>query len=245
MSNGLYSAAAGMAAQQARMDALAGDVANLSTVAYKKQRVSFRELVYVERGLGTEGRSVAIGAGAAAVEAGRSFSGGQLYQVDDPLSLAIDGPGFFQVRRADGSQALTRAGNFRLDAQRQLVLPSGERLVPPVTLPADVNASDLSIGADGTVAAGGRNLGKITIVDVPAPAGLASAGDNLYAVTAASGPTRPVQRSSVRQSYLETSNVEVADAMVGLLEAQRAFELASRSIRMQDQLMEIANGLRR
>jgi flagellar basal-body rod protein FlgG len=245
MSNGLYSAAAGMAAQQARMDALAGDVANLSTVAYKKQRVAFRELLYVERGLGTAGRSVAIGAGAAAVEAGRSFAGGQLYQVDDPLSLAIDGAGLFQVRRADGSLALTRAGNFRLDAERQLVLPSGERLVPPITIPANVNASDVSIGADGTVAAGGRNLGRFVLVDVPAPAGLASIGDNLYAVTPTSGQPRPVQRAAVRQGYLETSNVEVAEAMVSLLEAQRAFELASRSIRMHDQLMEIANGLRR
>lgn len=239
MLNGLYSAAAGMAAQQQRMDALANDIANINTTGYKQARFGFRDLLYNRAG------AVQVGAGAAILDLGRNLAQGALKQVEDPLSVAIDGPGFFQVRRADGSLALTRAGDFRLDSQGALVTGSGFRVAPPITVPTGVAADDLKIAADGTVTAGGRALGRLVVVQVPAPSQLEAAGSNVFVPTAASGAPRPQPSAAVRQGFVEMSNVDFADAMVNVLDAQRAYEMSSRTIRTQDQLMEIANGIRR
>ena len=123
MLNGLYSAAAGMAAQQERLDALANDIANVNTAGYKQARFGFRDLLYNAQG------GVRVGAGSALVDIGRNFQQGGFKQVNDPLSFAIDGPGFFQVRRNDGTIGLTRDGSFRLDSRGGLVTAGGERLV--------------------------------------------------------------------------------------------------------------------
>jgi flagellar basal-body rod protein FlgG len=239
MLNGLYSAAAGMAAQQQRMDALANDIVNINTTGYKQARLGFRDLLYNRE------RSVQVGAGAAILDLGRNLAQGALKQVDDPLSVAIDGPGFFQVRRPDGSLALTRAGDFRLDSQGSLVTGSGFRVAPPITVPTGVAAGDVKIAADGTVSAGGRALGRLVVVQVPAPSQLEAAGSNVFVPNARSGAPRPQPSAAVRQGFVEMSNVDFADAMVDVLDAQRAFEMSSRTIRTQDQLMEIANGIRR
>jgi len=240
VSQGIFSAAAGMAADQARLDSIANDLANVNTDGYKEVRLGFRDLVYAQ-----QDQKVWIGSGAAAVDAGRNFSEGALRQVDDPLSLAIDGPGFFKVRRADGSTALTRNGDFRLDANQRLVTANGELLDPPITLPKGTSPDDVTIGTDGAVTAKGTRIGTITIVNVPAPTGLQSVGDSLYVPTAASGAAAPVKGSTVQQRTLEASNVDVADAMTGLIDAQRSYQLASRAISLQDQLMQIANDIRR
>jgi flagellar basal-body rod protein FlgG len=228
-----------MAAHQARLDALANDVANVNTDGYKAQRIGFRELVSNQEGV------VEVGAGSAAIDAGRSFRQGTLVETDDPLSLAIEGPGFFQVQRADGQLALTRDGRFRLDAKGALVTTGGERIVPPITVPAGATAGSVHIAADGTVTAGGTKIGQLAIVNVPAPAGLRSVGDSLYAATAQSGAPALARGSQVRSGRVEASNVEIGESMVDMMQAQRGFELQSRVIKIQDQLMEIANGIRR
>jgi len=246
MLEGLYSAAAGMAAQQQRLDGVANDLANSSTTGYKHVRVGFRDLLYSAQG-GAAGPTVMAGAGAAAGLIGRSQEQGALQQTDQPLDVAIQGPGFFQVKRADGSLALTRDGSLRLDALGRLTMQAGDLLDPPITVPRGTTPDQLSIGADGTVRAGaGRALGRIELVTVPAPDGLQSLGSNLFGVTAASGqPTAAGNGTTLRQGALEGSNVDVGDAMVDMIDAQRSFQLTSKAIQMQDQMLEIANQVKR
>jgi flagellar basal-body rod protein FlgG len=229
--DGLRAAASGLATQQARMDAIANDIANVSTPGYKKERLAFRDLV---------DRS-----GAAASDAGRSFLTGPQIASDNPLALAIDGPGFFQVKLADGRVALTRAGDFRADAGGDVVTSGGERLVPPITLPKGTELGDVTIAADGTVTAGGKKLGQIALVDVPVRSELQSIGGGLYLATTASGAADAIKDPQVRQGVLEGSNVDLGDAMVDLIDAQRSFQLASKALKTQDDLAEIANGIRR
>ena len=241
MLQGLYSAAAGMAAQQQRIDALSNDVANVNTAGYKRQRLDFRDLAYQDV---PTGNGVRAGAGAAVTSAGRSMAGGSIETTGQALDIAIEGEGFIPVRRADGSAALTRAGALRINAERQLVTSTGERVQPAITIPQDAAMDDVSIGPDGTVTALGRPVGRIQLQDVPAPQGLLAAGDNLVVPTEASGAPRNAT-GTIRQGALERSNVDIAEAMTELLEAQRSYTMASRVIQTQDQLMEIANGVKR
>lgn len=237
--NGIYAAATGMAAQQLRIDALASDLANVNTTGYKKTRIGFRDLEYADVG------DVKVGSGAAAVDGGRSLVQGALQESGDPLSVALEGPGFFQVKLADGRMALTRSGDFRLDAQGALVLAGGERVQPPVVAPKGVTPDGITIGRDGAVTAGGKKIGQLTVVDVPAPSRLTEIGGGFFVPTEASGAAKTLAGVSVRQGFLEGSNVDVAETMVAMIESQRAFELASRAVKLQDQLLEIANGIRR
>src|SRR6266550_3310741 len=203
MLEGLYSAAAGMAAQQDRMDSLANDVANVNTPGYKHLRVGFRDLIYQQSGRGSL-TNVRTGTGAAAMTLGRSQAEGSLQQTGNPLDLAIQGDGFFQVRRPNGQLALTRNGSFRLDPTGRLVNDQGVLVEPGVTVPRGTSPKQLHIASDGTVTTdGGRRLATGT---------------------------------------LEMSNVQLADAMTDMMDAQRSFELASRAINMQDQILGIANG---
>ncbi len=238
MLNGLYAAAAGMIAQQTRMDSLANDIANVNTTGYKSQRLGFRDLIYnIEQGM-------PVGAGSAVVDAGRLFTEGGLQATGDPLSLAISGPGFFQVRLSDGSTGLTRAGDFRLDADGMLVTASGNRLVPSIRIPATTPSDGIAVGSDGTVTASGKVVGRITVVAVQAPAYLRALGDTTFATTAQSGAARAIGGSSIQQGYLESSNVDLADSLTIVIDAQRSYQLDSRAIQTQDQLMQIANNIR-
>jgi flagellar basal-body rod protein FlgG len=238
MLNGLYSAASGMLAQQTRMDMLANDLANLNTTGYKQSRIGFRDLLYNSE------QGMPIGAGAAVVDAGRNEAEGALQQTGDPLSLAIDGPGFFQVRRSDGSIALTRSGDFTTDASGDVVTSSGERLVPPLHIPAGTDLDKVSVAPDGTVKAGQTTIGKITLVDVTNTAGLQALGSNLFAPTSNSGTPQAIAGSQIQQGYLETSNVDLSQTMVALIDAQRSYEMDSRAIQNQDQMMQVANQIR-
>jgi flagellar basal-body rod protein FlgG len=238
MLNGLYSAASGMLAQQTRMDMLANDLANLNTTGYKQARIGFRDLLYNKE------QGMPIGAGAAVVDAGRNDAEGALMQTGEPLSLAIDGPGFFQVRRADGSIALTRDGDFRTDANGDVVNQSGDRLVPPLRIPPGTDLDKLSISSDGTVASGQTPIGKITLVDVTNTAGLEALGDNEFAPTSNSGAPTAIAGSQLQQGYLEASNVDLATSMVSMIDAQRSYEMDSRAIQNQDQMMQVANQIR-
>lgn len=242
MLEGLYSAAAGMAAQQQRIDAVSNDIANVSTTGYKRTRLSFRDLAYAAQSTGNDVRA---GAGAAASWASRSEVAGAIENTGQPLDVAVVGDGFLQVRRPDGQIGLTRHGALRLNADRQLVTVNGDRLQPPVEIPADVDVADVSIGPDGTVTGpGNRALGQITLRDVPAPAGLQDIGGSVSIPTQASGAVRNAA-GTIQQGALERSNVDMAETMTSLIEAQRAYSLASRALQTQDQLMEIANGVKR
>jgi flagellar basal-body rod protein FlgG len=246
MLEGLYSAAAGMNAQQQRIDGVANDLANASTTGYKHVRVGFRDLLYSAQG-GSAGPTVLAGAGSAAGFIGRSQEQGALQTTGQPLDLAIQGPGFFQVKRPDGSLALTRDGSLRLDALGRLTTQRGDILQPPITVPRGTTADQLSVGADGTVLVGtGRPLGRIELVNVPAPDGLQPLGGNLFAASTQSGAaTAAGNDTTLRQGVLEGSNVDVGDAMVDMIDAQRSFQLASKAIQMQDQMLEIANQVKR
>jgi flagellar basal-body rod protein FlgG len=239
MVSGLYSAAAGMAAHESWLDMLSNDVANVNTPGYHRHRVAFRDL-----GLGSVG-GIEVGSGAAAETIGVTQRQGALLPTDSPLALAISGPGWFQVRRADGTIALTRSGDFRLDGQGAIVLATGERLEPPITVPPGTEADGITVAPDGTITAGTTQIGQITIVDVPAPSGLIAVGGGLYLPTEASGAPAPRTGVRIDQHMLEASNVELADAMVGVIQAQRGYQLASRAVRIQDQLLEIVNAIRR
>jgi flagellar basal-body rod protein FlgG len=241
MLEGLYTAAAGMAAQQQRMDALSNDVANTNTAGYKRVRVGFRDLVYQQDGPS----GVRTGSGAAAVQIGRGAEQGAFLKTDQPFDLAIQGEGYLQVRRSDtGENVLTRNGSLQVDANGQLVTADGDLLVPPVRIPRGIDPTTVSIAQDGTISAAGRRIAQIQLVTVPAPTGLAAAGNGYYAVTAASGGVRRATDATLQQGAIESSNVNLADAMVDMMDAQRSYSMASKAIHMQDQMMEIANGVK-
>lgn len=239
MADGIYAAAAGMAAQQTRMDAIANDLANSDTPGYKSERVAFEDLVY-----GSEG-GVPVGSGAAALTAGRTTTQGVLQDSSDPLSLAIDGPGFFQIRRPDGTVGLTRDGSFELDASGSLVTTQGDRLVPPITVPSGTQPSAVTIGTNGSVTVAGRIVGQINLVNVPAPGGLLAVGNSTYLATAASGAASPLAAGAtkIQQKQLEASDVDPATAMTDLLDAQQSYTLASQAIQTQSQMLQIANNI--
>ena len=241
MLEGMYTAAAGMAAQQQRLSALSNDLANVNTTGYKKVRVAFRDLVYTAAGPGTA-PGIQEGAGAAATSVGRGAAQGALKRTDRRLDVALDGPGFIRARGADGAEVLTRDGALQVDSNGRLMTSSGH--FTGVTLPRGTPESAISIARDGTVTDGTRTAGRLDLVVVRANDGLRPNGDNTYSLTEASGPAAGGD-VRLEQGALEASNVDVAEAMTDMMEAQRSFELASRAIRMQDQLLEIANGVKR
>ena len=237
MLEGLYSAAAGMQAQTQRMDTVANDLANVNTNGYKRERVAFRDLLYVRDASG----NVQSGAGAAATTIGRGFTQGAIRETGNPLDLAIENGGFLQVRRADGTTALTRDGALRLDPRGRITTQQGDLLQPAVTLPAGTKESDVQIGSDGTISVGNRQVGRIQLMTVRSPQGLQSAGDNLFRATAASGAPTALAGGRLTQGAVVASNVDVADTMTEMMDAQRSFQLASRAVQMQDQMLQIAN----
>lgn len=244
MLEGLYTAAAGMAAQQQRMDHLANDVANVNTSGYKHVRTGFRDLVYGQTGRGAA-NTVTAGAGAASQIVGRSFAQGALRQTGQPLDVALQGPGFLQVRTPEGQLALTRDGSLHVTNTGQLVTSTGAQVVPPINFPNGTNMQEVAIATDGTITAGNRRIGQLTAVDVASPQALTSAGDNLFVANAQSGAPRQTAATTFAGGSLEASNVELSDAMVDMMDSQRAYELASKAIRQQDEMMGIANGIKR
>jgi len=175
---------------------------------------------------------------------GRNQSQGAIQGTDNPLDLAIEGAGYFTVKRPNGSVALTRDGAFELNGRGQLTTSEGDLLDPPITLPAGVSPSDVTINSDGTVtAAGGRALGRITLVNVSSPDHLLADGGSLFSTTAASGPARALAGGAIHQSALEASNVNTSTEMVQLVDTQRSYQLESSAIQTENQMMSIANQL--
>jgi flagellar basal-body rod protein FlgG len=226
-----------MQAQQQRIDSVANDLANVNTNGYKHTRVAFRDLLYVNDASG----NVHSGAGAAATTIGRGFTQGAMRETGNPLDVAIEGEGFLRVRRADGTDALTRDGSLRIDPRGRLTTQRGELVQPAITVPAGTNESAVSIGADGTVSANNRPVGRIQLVNVRSPESLDVIGENLYRTTAASGAATNAAAARLTQGSIEASNVDVGDSMTEMIDAQRSFQLASRAVQMQDQMLQIAN----
>lgn len=242
MLEGMYAAAAGMNAEQQQLGAISNDLANASTTGYKSERTGFRDLLYSQ--VGEAGTNTDLGAGAAAETIGRDHAQGAIRETGDPLDLAIQGEGFFTVRRANGSLALTRDGSFELDSRGRLTTAAGALLQPPITVPAGTPASAVAIASDGTVRAAGRRIGRIQLVTVAAPDRLVAEGTNLFATSAASGAPRRAAAGTVRQGALEGSNVDVSGEMVQMIDTQRSYQLQSSAIQTENQMAGIANGLR-
>ncbi len=241
MLEGLYSAAAGMEAQQEQLNAISNDLANVSTSGYKSERVAFSDLLY--NPVKIAGSETTAGAGASAKVIGRSESQGALQETGNPLDLAIEGEGYFQVTRANGQKALTRDGTFGVDASGAIVNAEGNQLSPPIKLPAGVSASEVTIAPDGTVSAGERKLGQIKLVTVTSREQLLADGGGELSVTKTSGAVHPAT-GKIRQGALEASNVNIASTMAQMVSTQRNYQLTSTAIQDESQMMSIANQLR-
>jgi flagellar basal-body rod protein FlgG len=244
MLQGLYAAASGMEAQQNQFDAISNDLANLNTPGYQATQVGFQDLLYSGAG-SASGSTVATGTGSASSIVGRSQTEGALNTTGNPLDVAISGPGYLEVRRPDGSIGLTRNGSLQMDSQNQLTDQSGNPLVPPITLPKGMDAGQMQIAANGTVTAGGKALGRIAVVNVPAPTQLQPDGGSLFSVTAGSGPARAAAGSTIKQGALEGSNVDVGQAMSDMINAQRTYQMSSQAIQYQDQMLQIADQIKK
>jgi len=241
MLEGLYSAASGMEAQQQQFDAISNDMANLDTPGYQSTIVGFHDLLYSN---GDYGSNVATGAGAQAEQMGHDQTQGAIQQTGQPLDVAIEGQGYLEVRRQDGTIGLTRNGALQLNDKRQLTTQTGMLVQPPITIPAGVDPSQVSISSNGTVSVGKQTLGKLTLVDVPAPDGLVADGDSVFSATAASGALRPATSASLQQGALEGSNVNLGEEMSKMMAAQQQYAMGSQAIQYQAQMLQIANEIK-
>jgi flagellar basal-body rod protein FlgG len=231
-----------MSAQQEQLNAIGNDLANVNTSGYQSERVAFGDLLY--NAVDIAGSETTTGAGAKAQVIGRSQSEGPLQETGDPMDLAIEGEGYFQVKRSDGSTALTRSGAFGLDASGTIVNAEGNRLDPPIKLPAGTAASEVKISSDGTVTAGTRTLGQIKLVTVNAPDQLLANGNGELTPNAASGTPHAATGARIHQGAIEQSNVDVTKEMGMMVSTQRNFQLTSTAIQNESQMMSIANQLR-
>jgi flagellar basal-body rod protein FlgG len=241
MFEGLYAAASGMEAQQQQFDAISNDMANVDTPGYQSTILGFHDLLYSN---GEYGSNVATGAGTQAEQMGYDQTQGAIQQTGQPLDVAINGPGYLEVRRQDGTIGLTRDGALQLNDKRQLTTQTGLLVQPPITIPAGVDPSQVTIGSDGTVQAGTQKLGKLTLMDVPAPDGLVADGDGVLSATAASGAIRAAKGASLQQGSLEGSNVNLGDEMSKMMDAQQQYAMGSQAIQYQAQMLQIANEIK-
>ncbi|MNK94388.1 Flagellar basal-body rod protein FlgG [compost metagenome] len=255
MIHAIWTAATGMQAQQMRIDTIANNLSNVNTTAYKRSNVDFQDLLYQtinQPGADTAG--VQVGLGVRPVAITKLYEQGNLQITENALDLAIDGEGFFQVRRADGTVAYTRDGSFKLDAEGNLITSTGMQLEPQIQFPA--GTTNIYIGTNGQVAAQlpGQPeqaiIGQINLARFANPAGLQAIGNNLVIQTAASGEPIIGQADiegmgRVRQGALETSNVELVREMVMMIATQKAYDTSSKAITVSDKMMETANQLQR
>ena len=262
MIRALRTAASGMTAQQLNVDNIANNLANVNTTGFKKAKVEFQDIMYqslrkpgVQSAVGAvTPTALDIGYGARPVATTREYSVGTLQQTGNPLDIAIDGDGFFQVQQPDGTTAYSRDGSIKLTAEGRLATSDGYLLTPEITIPQD--ASSISIAVDGTVSVvqSGSNtpadVGQIELARFINPAGMSAIGHNLYQETPASGtPITGVPSEAgmgkLNQGYLEMSNVDVVTEMVNLIVAQRAYEINSKAIQTADDMTSLVNNLKR
>jgi flagellar basal-body rod protein FlgG len=247
MLEGLYSAAAGMDAQQQRLDSISNDLANLDTPGYQAQRVGFEDLLYnAPGGANGSGAStgVTVGTGAAALDLGPTQASSAIEPTGQPLDVAISGNAYLEVKQTDGTPALTRNGSLEVDGLGRLTTAGGLLVQPPITIPAGTSAADISIATNGTVTVQGHALGKIALVTVPAPEQLTSNGSSLFVANAASGAIRAASGATIEQGSLNSSNVSIATEMVDMMDAEQSYSMQSKALNIQAQMAQIANEVR-
>lgn len=263
MIRAMWTAATGMTAQQLNVDTIANNLANVNTNAFKRSRAEFSDLMYQTTRLpGTNASNVGVfpvgiqvGAGVRPVTVAKEWAQGNMRQTGNDMDIAIDGVGFFQVQRSDGTIMYTRNGSFKRDNVGNMVTGDGDLLNPVITIPS--GALKVDIGQDGTVSVllpgvtQASQVGQIQLTRFDNPSGLVAMGNNLFIDSFASGP--PTQGTGgfstgfgvVQQGFLETSNVNLAEEMVNMIIAQRSYEINSKTIQASDEMMSIANNLRR
>ncbi|MDE2563867.1 MAG: flagellar basal-body rod protein FlgG [Sphingomonadales bacterium] len=254
----LHVARTGLEAQDTRMRVIANNLANVGTTGFKKDRAAFETLAYQDarvagqQSSGTTAYAIGLnlGTGVALQGTQRIDTQGSLQTTGNSLDLALDGDGYFQVAMPDGSLAYTRAGNFTRSAEGQLVTAQGYVVQPAITVPE--GASAITIAPDGTVSAtvpgqtDPAQLGQITVARFANPGGLQAASDNFLKETAASGTAQvgvagQDGRGSIKQGFLEASNVNVVEELVDMIECQRAYEINSKMITAVDEMLKNAN----
>lgn len=255
MIRSLWISKTGLDAQQTQMDVISNNLANVSTTGFKRSRAVFEDLLYQTiRQPGAQSSQqtqlptgLQLGTGVRPVATERIFTQGNLQQTSNDKDVAIQGSGFFQVLLPDGATAYTRDGSFQINDQGQLVTSSGFPVQPAITLPADIQS--MTIGRDGTVSitqAGSANtvqVGTIQLATFINPAGLMSKGENLYVETTASGNANTNTPGTngaglLTQGYVETSNVNVVEELVNMIQTQRAYEINSKAITTSDQMLQ-------
>ncbi len=261
MFRALYTAAAGMQAQQTNLDTIANNLSNSSTAGFQSRRMQFQDLIYQnmvmpgaaasQQTTVANGLQVGLGTRSSASEIIQLQ--GDLSQTGNPLDLAIEGQGLFQVLLPTGQIAYTRSGEFQEDAQGNVVTAAGNPLQPAVAIPA--GATSVTIASDGTVSvtlagqAAAQQVGSIQLALFPNPGGLNSVGQNLYLATTASGdpvigtPGSSAGLGQIEQGYLEQSNVSVVDEFINMIVAQRSYEATSRVVQAADEMFQLVNQL--
>lgn len=258
MNLSLYSAATGMEAQQLNLNTIANNLANVNTPGFKRSKIEFQDLLYQKptRAAGTESgggnivpTGIEVGNGSRVASTSKVFSQGQLTQTGERLDLAIQGDGFFEVQRPDGTIAYTRDGSFKLNAQGQVVTVDGLPILSGFQ-PIPAGTTAITISENGQVSVqgnGGQQTFRLTLARFANPSGLRSLGGNLYEETGGSGTPeigQPGEQGygSTLQGYIESSNVNIVEEMVNLIVAQRAYEINSKSIQTSDEMLQnIAN----
>ncbi len=254
MMRSLWIAKTGMEAQQTQLDTITHNLANVGTNGFKRSHAVFEDLMYQnlrQAGANSSEQTtlptgLQVGLGTRAVATSRNFGQGNLLQTANPLDIAIRGTGFFEVQMPDGTTAYTRDGSFQVNAQGQMVTNNGFTVQPGVTIPG--NAQNVTIGADGTITASlpgqatPQSIGQLQLASFVNPAGLDPKGQNLFAETAASGSPNtgaPGQNGlgSLQQGAVESSNVNVVEELVAMIQTQRAYELNSKAIQTADQML--------
>jgi flagellar basal-body rod protein FlgG len=262
MIRALFTSQSGMQAQQLVLDTIANNLANANTAGFKRSRVDFQDLLYrtfpAPGTLNAQGitlpNGIQVGHGTRPVATQRMFSQGDFLQTENPLDLVVEDAGFFQVLRPDGTTAYTRAGAFKKDGTGRVVTPDGFPLQPGITIPAD--ATGITVGTDGTVSvtvAGqitAQQVGSIQIARFVNPGGLISIGRSLFVPTQASGDAIVANpgvdgMGTLAQGFLEMSNVKVVEEMVAMITSQRAYEANSKAIQTADEMLAMANNMRR
>lgn len=262
MDKTLRTASTGLSAQQKYIEIISNNIANVNTTGFKKTRPEFQDLLYETlRPAGAVARigveplnEVQIGSGTQLVATAKHLGQGDLTQTNNPLDMAINGEGFFMLRRPDNSLAFTRDGSFKLDRTGQIVNNQGYRLEPGFTVPQD--AQEIVVSAEGIVSmltegsTEHQTLGQIDLARFVNPGGLRAIGDNLFVQTPASGQAifeQPGRNNTgeILQNQLETSNVDVVEEMVNMITAQRAYELNSKAVRTAENVLETSVNLKR
>ena len=261
MNPALWIAKTGLDGQQTRMSVVSNNLANVNTTGFKRDRAVFEDLIYqtirqpgASSSQDTELPSgLTLGTGVRVVATEKLHTQGNLSQSSNELDMAVQGRGFFEVLLPDGSSAYTRDGAFQLDSQGQMVTASGYLLQPGITVPA--NTIKMTVGTDGTITAVSAGnptptqIGTIQLVDFVNPTGLQPRGENLFVETISSGTPQPGTPGlngigSVIQGALETSNVNVVEEMVNMIETQRAYEINSKAIETADEMLRfVTNNL--